>query len=122
MSTFRIFAVETAADTMIVKPSGNVSTLDGELVALELQSLLEELGAGKFSGVVIDFEHSAYFGTSMLAAMQALWRLMRRHGGKLAVCNLSDVGRQVLRLSRFDTVWPVCDSVAEAIEAVRPEK
>ena len=39
-------------------------------------------------------------------------------GGHIALCNASDVGREVLEIAKFDKVWPLVNSRAEALRTV----
>ena len=87
-------------------------------MGLELAGLLDRIEDTGVQHAVVDLEQSAYFGTSMLQAMAAIWKRVRARGGKMAVCNVSDTGREILRVTRFDTLWPICSSQQEALEAV----
>ncbi|OHB73167.1 MAG: hypothetical protein A2V70_18100 [Planctomycetes bacterium RBG_13_63_9] len=111
--------METEGNTLVVVPLGSVSSLAGESAKPELDSLLEQLEQGQIRNVVVDFLNVSYFGTIMLATMHTIWKRVRESGGKMALCNLSVVGHEILRISGFDTLWPICDSREEAMEAVR---
>jgi len=118
MSQARIFDTEIQDATLIVAPRGNVSTLAGEDVHAELAGLLGMLQEAKVLHVVIDLEKASYFGSSMLGAMNAIWNRIRVQGGKMAVCNVSDTGLEILQISKFDTLWPICTSREEALKKV----
>ena len=64
----------------------------------------------KFSTLFFDMVKVNYFGSSMLEAMLYLWKKINTEGGKMAVCCVSDTAREILELSRFDTIWPICQS------------
>lgn len=114
MPTARIFDAASDGSTLIVTPSTNVGSLAGESVNYELEDLLRQLERSGLKHVVFDFANVSYFGSSMLGAMHAVWKQVSAAGGKMAVCNLSDVEREVLEVSKFDTLWPICDSRDEA--------
>lgn len=69
-------------------------------------------------GVVADFHALDYFGSTMLDWIASVNKLLRTDQRKLALCNVSDAGLEVLRIARFDTLWPLCDDRQSAIEAV----
>jgi hypothetical protein len=50
--------------------------------------------------------------------MAALWKRVRGGGGKMAVCNVSETGREILQVTKFDTLWPIGPSRQEALKAV----
>jgi anti-anti-sigma factor len=118
MYELQVFQTERLGDTLVVVPKFSVGGLAAEEVKPELRMLLAQLEDPELIHAVIDLEHVAYFGTSMLEVMHAVWRRLRDRGGKLVVCSVSGVGREVLRISRFDTLWEICDSRQKALAAV----
>ena len=117
----RTFQIEQVGATLVVVPMGSVGSLADEDIKPELRLLLAHLDDPAIVHAVIDLEHVAYFGTSMLEVMHAVWRRLRDRGGKLAICGASDVGREVLRISRFDTLWEIHETRRQAIDAVASE-
>ena len=49
----------------------------------------------------------------------SVWKTVRDGGGRMALCNVSAVGGEILRIAGFDTLWPICASREEALEAVK---
>ena len=118
MSEARIFSAEIVGDTLVVAPLTNVGSLAGEQVDFELNEFLGQLARPEVNNAVIDMQRCSYFGTAMLQVMTAVWKRVRTGGGKMAICNVSEVGREILEVSRFDTLWPVCSSRSEALRVV----
>ena len=118
MSVPKIFDAQIEGRTLVVMSLGSAGSLAGEEMAQELTGLLEEFEGSDLRNGVVDLQKSAYFGTSMLQVMTAIWKRVRARGGKMALCNVSDTGREILHVTRFDTLWPICPSRAEALEAV----
>ena len=58
---------------------------------------------------------------NMLEAMLVLWKRIVDSGGRMAVCNASPTIRDILRVSRFETLWPVCDTLDSALAVVGGE-
>jgi anti-anti-sigma factor len=114
----QVFRTERVGGALVVVPACSVGSLAAEEVKPELRLLLAQLDDPGVLHAVVDLEHVAYFGTSMLEVMHAVWRRLRDRGGRLAVCGVSGVGREVLRVSRFDTLWEIHDSRQAALEAV----
>jgi anti-sigma B factor antagonist len=69
--------------------------------------------------IVIDFGQMTYFGSGMLEAILLLWNHIHPSGGKLRLCNVSPVGREILDVSNFSTLWPICENRQAALEALR---
>jgi anti-anti-sigma factor len=111
----KTFSIENAGETFVVRPLDCVGNLAGPALKAELDGLLEELRHRGSTRVVIDLQRLPYFGTNLLEAMHMIWRPVRAKGGKMALCNVSDVGQEILRVSRFDTLWPVLPTQEEAL-------
>ena len=118
MSTPKTFSAESEGQTLIVVPLVNVSGLAEKDVRPELNRILEQLKETGPRNVIIDFAKISYFGTTMLEAMHAIWKCAREAGGRMALCNVSNMQREVLHVAGFDTLWPVCSSRQEALQAV----
>jgi hypothetical protein len=48
--------------------------------------------------------------------MVQMWKRVKGKGGKLAICNVSPIGREVLSAARFDMLWGVRTSREEALD------
>ena len=118
MSSSKLFTAEVESETLIVVPVGSVSSLAGESVRPEVDELLQQLQQSQLKHVVIDLSEVSYFGTIMLGAMHMIWKRVREAGGNMALCNVSVVGCEVLRIAGFDTLWIICPSREEALDAV----
>lgn len=118
MPPAQFFDAHIVGDTLVVASLSNAGSLIGEELSYELTGLLDKFEQSRLQNAVVDLEHSPYFGTSMLQAMTALWKRVRARGGKMAVCGVSDTGKEVLHVTRFDTLWPICATRKEALEAV----
>ena len=49
--------------------------------------------------------------------MVQMWKQIQGKGGTLAVCNPSQIGREVLGIARFDKLWGIFSSRQEAVES-----
>jgi anti-anti-sigma factor len=106
------------ASTLVIAPQENVGSLADERIQPELNALVAQLDATKVQHLVVDFARVDYFGSSMLEALLRLWKHVHAQGGRVAVCNVSSIGRDVLQTGRFDTLWEVFDSREDAIKAL----
>jgi anti-anti-sigma factor len=113
-----IFQIERVGGTMIVSPQRSVTSLSDDDVKAELAVLLEVLDSGEVQGIVFDFGRIEYCGSSMLEAMRRLWKSLPKGKGKLVVCGVNSVLRDILHVTRFDTLWPIYNTRDEALQAV----
>jgi anti-anti-sigma factor len=118
MTLLTVFQTERLAETLVVTPLMNISSLAGDQVQPELERVLAEIDQLPTKNIILDFAKVGYFGSVMLAAAQMLWKRVRNAGGKLVVCNASQVSREVLHVSKFDMIWPIVDTREQAIQSL----
>lgn len=118
MSTPQIFDARVEGDTLVVLSLGSAGSLAGDEMAYELTGILDQFEQSELRSAVIDLRNSPYFGTAMLQVMTAIWKRVRARHGKMAVCGVSDTGLEILKVTRFDTLWPICDTQEDALQAV----
>ena len=122
MPRSRIFHVEHQGDTLVVVLPGTDITFADEEVLTEIDEVLYRLRESGARNLIVDFAQTVYFGSIILGSVLKLATRLRDSGGRFALCNLSENGREMLRIARFDTLWPIYDSRAAALEALaRPE-
>lgn len=121
MTDSRFFSVAVERKALVVTPLQNISSLADAEVSSQWGDILSQLEQSGAKHVVFDFEKLSYFGSSMLEAMLVLWKRIHPDDGKMAICNTADSAREILQLSKFDTIWPIYDSRQEALDAVERE-
>ena len=115
----RIFQTERHGNTLVVLPTHSVMGTDQDQSDVELRMIVQTLRDPDLVHVVVDFAALTFFGTNLLGGVAMLWKKVRDHDGRLALCNVSAQGRDVLRTTRLVQLWKVYDSRAEAIRAVQ---
>ncbi len=63
-----------------------------------------------------------YYGSTALGFFLKLWKRIRSVDGKMAFCNVSPYEQEVLRLTRLDTLWPICGTREDALQCLRPAR
>lgn len=119
MSKAEFFTVEHSNDVLIISPLDSIGSLEGEAVRDDWVNVLAELESTGVERAVIDLTALDYFGSIMLELIVVLWKRLSGRAGKLALCNVSPVGLEILKAAKFDTIWPVVVGVDAAVDAVR---
>lgn len=114
----QLFGTSFVGDVLVVEVKQTVSSLADSSVLYEIEGVRRALKEGHVHAVVVDLALAAYFGSSMLEAIRSLWKEITAVKGRMALCNASEVGLEVLRVSKFDNIWPILDSREAAIKAV----
>ena len=118
MTAPQLFKTYTSGPVFVVELLGVVSSLADSSVLLELEDVRSKLRNGGQSALVVDLAKASYFGSSLLEAIRILWNDLSANGGRIALCNPSDIGREILQIAKFDHVWPLVDSRDAAIKLV----
>ena len=119
MSKSKYFTVDDVDGVFIISPIGSIGALDAELIREEWAGVLSRLEEANANNAVIDLHALDYFGSVVLELIVVLWKRLSGRGGRLAICNVSPVGLDILMAAKFDTIWPVVSSREQAIKAVQ---
>ena len=118
MSKPKFFRVEQQGDTLIFSAVGNMGSLVEDDVREEWDRLLKQLDDHNAKNAVIDLGALDYFGSIMLELLVVLWKRVSSRRGKLAICRVSEVGKEILQTAKFHTIWPIVATRDEALAAV----
>jgi anti-anti-sigma factor len=114
MSTTRLVRMEQEGNVLIVSPLFSFTHSEAELYS-EWAALERKLHAEGVQHVTIDLGEIPYFGSTVLEWMVLIWKRIRARGGRLVICNCSEMGHDILKAARFDSLWQICDNRAGAI-------
>ncbi len=111
----QLVRLEQDGNVLIVSPlftfgSFAEADLHAEWVAIE-----RRLRDPSIVHVTMDLGEIPYFGSTMLEWMVLIWKHIRARNGRLAICNCSEIGREILIAARFDTLWQICDDRTGAL-------
>ena len=113
----RFFECSVQHDVLVVTPLRNVGSLAEQEVLEDWEKVLARLDSTgePLNHVVVDFGRIEYFGSAMIEALLILWKKINARQGKLAICRCNQVCAEVLKLSRFDTMWPLYTTLDAAL-------
>jgi anti-anti-sigma factor len=118
MSKPKFFRVEPAGETLVFTATNNMGSLVEDDVRDEWEALLREFEVHNARHAVIDLGALDYFGSIMLELMVVLWKRVSAKRGKLVICNVSHVGKEILHTAKFHTIWPIVATRDEALATV----
>jgi anti-anti-sigma factor len=119
-TTAALFEIECGDDAIIVTPTKDLGEFDYQQLVAESQEAFDLLDRRTDrKNVVLDLRNTNYFGSTALGMFVKLWKRVGFRGGRMAFCNVSEFEREVLAATRLDTLWSICESKSEAVEAVR---
>lgn len=115
----RLFQMQTDGDVVVLVPTSNLSELESSHFEDEFRAIISQLEEAGHHKIVLDFAGTDYYGSTALGLFVRLWKRICRQNGQLAFCNVSPHEKEVLHLTRLDTLWPICDSRVEALARLR---
>jgi anti-anti-sigma factor len=117
-TTKGLYELEQLCETLVVTPTTDLQELRYEEIESGARDVLGHLDTGPVKNVVLDFQRTAYYGSTALGFFIKVWKRVRSRGGQMAFCNVSGLEREILQVTKLDGLWPVCASRAEALAAV----
>jgi anti-anti-sigma factor len=115
-----IFEIEFDAGTLILSPTSNLSELELSYFDEEFRTVIRQLETSGFRHIVLDFQGTDYYGSTALGFFLKLWKRVRSVDGKMVFCNVSTYEQEILRLTRLDTLWPICGTREDALRWIQP--
>lgn len=117
--TNEIFAIQRQGDTAIVTPQIDLREFAYEEIAESAQGVSNLLKDGEVRNLVFDFHKTEYYGSTALGFFVKLWTKVKSRRGQMAFCNISKHELEVLRITKLSTLWSICDTLEEALAAVK---
>ena len=114
-----LFTINRDGAILIIALPKTALSFAEQVIQEQVQTILEHLKDPTVANLVIDFGQCPYFGSAILGAILRFYNAVQDRQGKCAACNLSKDGCEILRIAKFDTIWPVFDSREEALESVK---
>ncbi len=118
MTALHVFETEQIGDTLVLAPSRDLSELHLSRFEEETAAVLKLIESIPAKNIVLDFSKTDYYGSTALGFFVKLWTRLRKGEGQMAFCNVSENELEILRLTKLDSLWPVCNSREEALAAV----
>ena len=115
MSETKYVRTEQLGDALVVTPLFTFAAFAEPDLAGEWSLVQSQVEAPAIKHVIVDLGAIPYFGSTVLQWMVQMWQRAKEKGGKLATCQASPIGREVLSIARFDQIWGSFDTRAEAL-------
>ncbi len=114
----KVFAANRAGTTLVVTPLGDASEFFYGDVHIESNKVRRLLESGAFNNLVVDLGETEVYSQVTFNFVVALSRIISNRGGQAVLCRASEKTRGLLRTMRLLDVWPLYDSLGDALRAV----
>ena len=99
------------ADTLILQPTGRLDSLTSQ----DLQNELSQRISGGDTAILLDLKDLEYISSAGLRVLLLAGKELKAKNGQLSLCALKENVREVFEVSGFISLFPVHNSVDEAI-------
>lgn len=107
----------TEKNALLIAPKGRIDHASADAFSTSLAPHLEQCNANSLP-LILDFSSVEYISSVGLRVLVLTARQIKAQGGRIAIAALSPMVQDVFKISRFDLVYDVYDSVDAAITAV----
>ena len=95
---------------------------DGDSVRFEIEGIIDELGAESLKNqfkemnietikeLVLDFANVGYIGSAGVGKLLMFYKELSANGGKLRIENASGIVKELLTITKMDTVFSISSS------------
>ncbi len=112
------FRFKPIGGMLVVYPPKGLEDLD-EAVTRTVASLLDQqLEGTEEPSVIVDLSGIDYFGSIFISLLLRFWARVRARGGTMVLCGPTSNAQELLRLTALDTLFPLYDTVEEAVSAL----
>ncbi|MCA9042829.1 MAG: STAS domain-containing protein [Planctomycetaceae bacterium] len=82
------------------------------------QKVVSELEARSTPSCIVDLSELNYMGSSLVAFVVRIWKVMRSKQGRMAVVCSDATVIEVIHLAGLDKVWDICDDEETALQRI----
>ena len=85
----------------------------------EIQGLLLQLAEkADPTCLLVDMKHTDYFGSGFIGVLLRCYSLVKKLGGRFALCNVCPILREELETTQLTSIWNVYECREEALAAM----
>ena len=114
----KLFEIRQQGDVVVATPTANLRELEFQRILRDSEEVLALVRSGDARNVVLDLRNTDYCGSTALELFTAFWTQVREHGGRMALCNVSNHELEILEATHLDRLWPILPTLDEALRAV----
>ena len=68
--------------------------------------------------LIVDMSETTYVGSSFIELLVRAWKRLKHRNGMMALCALQPFCREIMKISRLDSIWPIYADRVEAKNAL----
>ncbi len=109
--------IEKRGDVTCIRLGPEFENLDETSLDLIREAMLEAAAAADPARMLIDLQHTSFFGSSFIEVLFRIWnRVNAIPGGKFGISGLTDYCKEVLEVTHLDKLWNLYPDFDEAVK------
>lgn len=109
--------VEKRGDVTCISLGPEFENLDEQLLDAVRPSILDAAGKADPAKVLVDLQHTRFFGSSFIEVLFRIWnRVNGIPGGKFGISGLTDYCQEVLEVTHLDQLWKLYPNIDDALK------
>jgi anti-sigma B factor antagonist len=112
------FQVEMTGGTIVITPIGDINSLSAELLHEAAEMMTELIESNESPMLVIDLSNVPSCGSVFMSFLLRCHKSVKSRGGEMVLSGASQMLRELLSVTRLDTVWALYLTRDEALDAV----
>ena len=102
----------------IIRPEGRLDAM----AVPEFDDTTAKLISAETKGLIFDLEITSFVDSSGLSSIIKLYKAVHQHKIPVAFCRIPPPVMSLFKLTKVNTVFNICDSLAEATAKVAPKR
>ena len=120
--TQRFFEIDSDNGVTVIRPQGDAAGFRASEIERDIAYVHDQVAQIETPYVAVDLSRSAYFGSTVIGAIQSLGRQIREQGGELVVCHASDDMQKILEVMHLNELWMIFDDRKTALKALQAKR
>ncbi len=122
MDLARIFEVERLGRIIVLNLRRGLQEIEFDEPPPDAREVLDLLRKAEIDDVIVDCHDIDFLRSTALGFFVTVWKRVAGRDGQMAFCHASPKAQEILRATKLDRMWKICDSRAEAMEEVEKRR
>jgi anti-anti-sigma factor len=112
------FQVQVSGNVLVICPMGDINSLSAELIDEATGMMTSVINSHHSAMLVVDLAGVPNCSSMFMSFLLRCHKTVKAKGGEMVLCCASLMMKELLSLTRLDTVWAVYDSRPQAMSAM----
>ena len=116
MDVARVFEVERLGRIIVLNLRRGLQEIEFDEPPPDAREILDLLRKAEIDDVIVDCHDIDFLRSTALGFFVTVWKRVAGRDGQMAFCHASAKAKEILRATKLDRMWKICDTRSEAME------